>query len=100
MKQEIFNSYVEEILNLFRITREDLFSKNKESSLVDARQLLYYLCKDRPMRVTRIQEYMAENGYDISHSTIIYGIRSIEEKMKHDDDYMEVVNRVKRWATT
>jgi hypothetical protein len=37
MKSDIFYQYVDKITDLFRITREDLFSKTKRRDIADAR---------------------------------------------------------------
>jgi chromosomal replication initiation ATPase DnaA len=94
MKKEIFNSYVIGIANTFGISQEELFSKSRKRELVDARQLLYYLCASRPMRISLIQECMVENGYETQHSPIIHGIESMKKKLKEDPDYRVVVHRL------
>jgi hypothetical protein len=65
MKHDVFNQYVERVTDLFAITKEDFFSKNKKRAIVDARQLVYYLCAKRPMQITYIEKYMNEGGYAI-----------------------------------
>lgn len=92
MKQDIFNQYVERITNRFGIKREELFSKSKKRELVDARHLLYYMCVKRPMRINYIQRYMADNGYDIQHSSIIHGVNMTISKIKNDKDYVDLVH--------
>jgi chromosomal replication initiation ATPase DnaA len=48
MKNEIFSDYVEKIVDLYKIPREEIFSKIKRTDVVDARQMLFYLCnRDR-----------------------------------------------------
>lgn len=94
MKQDVFNQYVDKVVNLFKIERDLLFSKSKKRELVDARHLLYYLCAKRPMRVNYIQKYMAENGYEIQHSSVIHGISTTEKRLKEDKDYVTIVNQV------
>lgn len=94
MKRDFFNRYTDEILNLFRLNRNDLFVKNKKRDVVDARNLLYYMCTTRQMRVVTIQEYMAEEGYVISHSSILYGIGNVQEKIINDKDYLHSINRI------
>lgn len=94
MKSDVFEQYVSGIVRLFRISKEDLFSKSKKRELVDARHLLYYLCSQRPMRISYIQKYMEEHGYMIKHSSIIHGISSVEEKIKLDRDYLSVVKKI------
>jgi chromosomal replication initiation ATPase DnaA len=95
MKQDIFNLYVGKVTDLFHISREELFTKTKKKTSVDARHLLYYLCFSRPMRIKYIQDYMEDNGYKISHSSVIYGINTIESKMGSDEDYVDVIEKLK-----
>ncbi len=90
MKKEIFDQYVDSIVRLFGITHEELFSKSRIIKLVDARQLLYYMCHERNIRVTQIQEFMKENGYDTNHSTIIGGVRSMAVKVKLFEHKMDL----------
>ena len=96
MKQEIFNQYVDRVIDLFGITREELFSKNKKREIVDARHLLYYLCYRRPMTFGYIQKFMEANGYDIKHSSIIHGVNSVSVKVKEDVDYAQVVKDIEK----
>lgn len=90
MKQEIFKDYAQKVAMLFSITEEQLFTKTKRRNVVDARHLLYYLCFHRPMQIRTIQDYLNGEGYSIGHSTIIYGIDQVDDKVKHDDDYMRI----------
>jgi len=94
MKRQIFNQYVSLVTDLFRMETEDLFKKSKKRERVDARHMLYYLCATRPMRIRYIEEFMKENGYIITHSTIIHGIKCMEEKIDTDKDYNIIVKRI------
>lgn len=96
MKSDIFSQYADAIVKLFRIDKAELFSKNKRRDLVDARQLLYYLCHKRPMALIYIQNFMKDNGYDINHSTIIHSIKAVEKRLMEDRDYASVVNNIQR----
>jgi len=96
MKHEVFNQYVDRVSDLFGISKDVLFSKTKKRNVVDARHLVYYLCAKRPMQVTYIEKYMSEAGYDIRHSSIIYGISSVEKRIAEDKDYVSVVREVER----
>lgn len=98
MKREIFDQYVDNICKLFNITKDEFFSKNRQTKLVDARQLLYYMCVDRRMQITTIQEFMRDNNYDTNHSTIITGVRSMRVKMQDDPDYRVVISKLKNNA--
>lgn len=96
MKHDVFNQYLERVANLFELDKADIFSKSKKREFVDARHLIYYLCAKRPMQLTYIQKYMAENGYVIQHSSVIHGIASVKEKIKLDKDYAAVVKEIDR----
>lgn len=99
MKFDVFNSYVEQVADLFDVDEEAIFTKTKRRDVVDARHLLYYLCSKRPMRVVYIQEYMAERGYVINHSSILHGISQVEHRVKKDKDYVKAVKDIERCAT-
>ena len=94
MKKMIFEKYVQEVAKVFELPELDLFIKSKERSKVDARHLLYYLCKRRPMRITYIQDFMVRRGYIINHSSIIHGINEVEERVGEDKDYLTIIKRI------
>lgn len=99
MKFDVFNLYVEQVADLFDVDEESIFTKTKRRDVVDARHLLYYLCSKRPMRVVYIQEYMAERGYIINHSSILHGISQVEQKVKRDRDYVKAVKQIEKCDT-
>lgn len=96
MKQDIFTQYAELVCDVFEISEADLFKKSKKRDLVDARQLLYYLCHKRPLRIGYIQKYMCDNGYDITHSTIIHGINIVADKVANDSDYVKMISKMEK----
>jgi chromosomal replication initiation ATPase DnaA len=96
MKKEIFKEYAERISSAFEIDKEMMFTKTKKRDVVDARFLLYYMCKDRPMKLIYIQEYMCSMGYEITHSTILYGISQVTKRMQLDSDYRKIVKTISK----
>lgn len=94
MKEQVFEHYVNQVIEIYGVTRSALFSKDKNAIIVEARQVLYYLCYHRPMRIAYIQMYMAQNGYVIGHSTIIYNIKQMEEKVASDPDYASMIKKI------
>lgn len=96
MKQDVFNQYVDRVCELFSVNKKDLFTKSKKRNVVDARHLIYYLCFKRPMQITYIQKYMKECGYNIEHSSVIYGVASVDKKIAEDRDYVTVVKDIER----
>ena len=94
MKKEIFNNYASTVSRVFDIELSDIFTKTKKRQNVEARHMLYYLSYHRPMSLVEIQRYMAEHGYMIGHSSILYGIGQADEKVRHDRDYFKLVKDI------
>jgi chromosomal replication initiation ATPase DnaA len=94
MKKRIFDLYATEIAKQFHLTLDQMFTKTKKREIVDARQILYYLCMERPIRISYIQRFMEENGHHISHSTIIHGYKKAKQLIDDDKDFEEVVNKI------
>tara|TARA_R110001606_G_scaffold358082_1_gene509586 strand:+ start:108 stop:407 length:300 start_codon:yes stop_codon:yes gene_type:complete len=96
MKKEVYNKYKVEITKRFRLKAKEIVTKTKRRDIVDARNMLYYLCATRPMRIRDIQEYMKEDGYDIGHSSILQGINSMAEKVSNDRDYSVIIKQIEQ----
>ena len=94
MKKNVFNGYVDKVVDLFNLKTNILFIKSKRKDIVDARHLLYCLCYERNIQIRYIQEYMACNGYEIGHSSIIYGISQVKYKIEEDADYQTICNEL------
>jgi chromosomal replication initiation ATPase DnaA len=94
MKRNIFNEYVEQVIELYGITKGELFQKSKVREIVDARHVLYYLCYNRPMKLKYIQKYMSEAGYNIGHSSVLHGIQAVTNLIQSDEDYKYLLTRL------
>ena len=94
MKEEVFNQYVQKITKLFGITKNELFLKSRKRNIVDARQLLYYLCFNRQMQIVIIKDFMSHNGYKIDNPSVVNGIHKVDQKIKEDRDYKTVVRDI------
>ena len=94
MKREIFNQYKLEVVKLFRLKDGEIITKTKRRDIVDARNMLYYLCATRPMRVRDIQEYIKEDGHSIGHSSIVQGIKNMSDRIESDKDYVAIVKKI------
>ena len=91
MKKTIFIAYARAIAEQFHLTLDQMFEKSKKRECVDARQILYYLCMERPIRISYILRFMEEQGHKVSHSTIIHGYKKAKELIDNDKDYMSVL---------
>lgn len=94
MKKEIFNQYLDRVCSLFKITREELLSKSRKSGVVDAKQLLIYLCHRRQMRLVTIKEYFDDIGYKIDNKGVLYCIRVVDKKINEDRDYKTIIREI------
>ena len=94
MKGNIFEAYANAVAKQFHLELDEMFNKDKRRDLVDARQMLYYLCMERPIRVSYIQRFMASHGCDLNHSTIIHGYKKAKLMVEQDEDYKAIVNTI------
>jgi chromosomal replication initiation ATPase DnaA len=96
MKKDVFNQYVDRVIDLFDIDRETLFSRSKQRHIVDARQLLYYLCHNRQMQFVTIKNFMLDNGASILHNSIINGVNNVKAKLEEDKDYQTIIKELEK----
>jgi|TARA_R100000935_G_scaffold6285_1_gene13802 chromosomal replication initiation ATPase DnaA len=94
MKKDIFDGYAIAIAKQFHLTLDQMFDKTKRRDIVDARQMLYYLCMERPIRISYIQRFMEDQGHPTAHSTIIHGYKKAKELIDSDQDFQDVVNKL------
>tara|TARA_R110002012_G_scaffold185786_1_gene352368 strand:+ start:162 stop:461 length:300 start_codon:yes stop_codon:yes gene_type:complete len=94
MKKKIFDKYANAIASEFHLSIEEVFEKSKRSDITTARQMLYYLCFERPLRIASIRRFLAEYGYDLSHSNILHNYRKGKEKIDSDPDYKELIKKI------
>ncbi len=95
MKKEIFDRYASAIADRFHLTLDEMFCKTKKREVVEARQMLYFLSRERPIRISYIQKFMEDNGLLVSHSTIIHGYKKAKEFVDTDQDYADVISQIK-----
>jgi chromosomal replication initiation ATPase DnaA len=94
MKKEIFDRYTNAIAKQFHLSIDDMFKKSKKRDIVDARQMLYFACQERPIRLAYIKKFLAEYGYDVQHSTILHGIKQAKKLIDSDPDYKEILDKI------
>jgi len=94
IKQDQFNKNVSSILEKMGVEKRELFKHSRKQHLVDARQILFYKCKEDGMKITYIHKYLKDNGFEVEHSTIIYGINKIKRLIKEDKDLKNFISNV------
>lgn len=96
MKEDVFNQYVDRVLDLFNMDRETLFSKSKQRHIVDARQLICYLCYNRQIKPVIIRKFMLDNGASIFHNSVVRGIKNVTLKLEEDRDYQTIIKDIEK----
>ena len=71
--------YVDYICDECSISRDKFFSNSRKKRYSIARYMFYYVCRQRPMTVLNIIDYMADNGFSVTRQNIEYGINKIEQ---------------------
>jgi len=94
MKKEIFDDYATAVAKRFHLTLDEMFTYSRRQDLVDARQMLYYLCMERPIRISYIQRFLETYNFKVTHSTIIHGYNKAKESMKNDIDVTNLINDI------
>jgi|TARA_R110000796_G_scaffold248361_1_gene375055 chromosomal replication initiation ATPase DnaA len=94
MKKEIFDDYATAVAKRFHLTLDEMFTSSRRQDLVDARQMLYYLCMERPIRISYIQRFLETYNFKVTHSTIIHGYNKAKESMKNDTDVTNLINDI------
>ncbi len=85
MQRKVFIKYLFNIINSFNISVDDFFKKTKDREIVEARHIFYWLCyNDGKLKISVIVRMMKDYGYNIGHSSVIYGINTIDET---EDNY-------------
>ena len=81
MKKQIFDDYATAVAKTFHLTLDEMFTSSRRGDIVDARQMLYYLCMERPIRISYIQRFL--ESYDFKVTLV-----------ESDDDVNEMVNGI------
>jgi chromosomal replication initiation ATPase DnaA len=95
VKEKMFEIRVDRVVDVTGVTREELFSKTKEPRIVDSRQILYFSCSLK-MNIRDIEILMCNNGYEITHSTIIHGIKSAKRKKRKIGAFSHCLSKTRR----
>ena len=51
------------------------------------------------MQIASIETYMKENGYNITHSSIIHGLNSVATNKLNDKDFMAMCSKIEECVT-
>lgn len=81
---EKFQSNLHAVMREFGLSEEEVFERTKRRMNVDARQVLFLMCRNDKIPLNYIQKYSFNKGLHLSHSTIIHGARRAKNVFSND----------------
>lgn len=93
MTKETFDVILEAVCNQMNMSKEQMLTRTQRRKVVDARHIMFYICRKMEIRNVYIQEYLNDEGYSIKHNTIIHGNNKISDKLESNSTLRKVVNR-------
>lgn len=91
MKKALFQSILQQILDRYKITKEELYEPTKMPDVVNARYLLFYVCKMKGIDIARICKLLKDDGFDMTYPTVFRGIKAMEKRILQDADYSKII---------
>ena len=76
-----------------RVRESELVEKTKNNHVTQARYLIYYLAKVAGYKPKDTIWMMSSLGHEVSHSTIIYGIKEIDRLLQQDKGLDKYVSK-------
>mgnify|MGYP003117420175 CR=1 FL=1 len=94
MRKIQFNNNLEIVENSLGITKDVMFEKTKNRDVVEARDLLYYLCTIQKMRANTILKFCQELGFEADLSQISRGKAKVKHKISTDEIWKELIKGI------
>lgn len=94
MKKDLYNRILQQILDRYKITKSDLYETTKMHDVVNARYLLFYVCKKNGISISRLQILLKDDGYNVTSPTILRGISAMEKRILEDTDYISIIKSI------
>ena len=88
-----FDEIVSDVCRQTRVQESELVEKTKNNHITQARYLTYYLAKVAGYKPKDTIRMMSSMGHEVSHSTIIYGIKEIEKLIEDDKGLDKYVSK-------
>ena len=88
-----FDEIVSDVCRQTRVQESELVEKTKNNHVTQARYLIYYLAKVAGYKPKDTIWMMSSLGHEVSHSTIIYGIKEIDRLLEQDEGLDQYVSK-------
>lgn len=94
MKKALFDLILQQILDKYQIKKDELYEKTKMPDVVNARYLLFYICCNKGISMSRIRKLLKDDGFVITYASILRGIKAMEKRIIEDKDYLKFINSI------
>jgi len=94
MKKHIFDKFARAVSEHTKLNKEDIFTKTKLADIVLARQTLFYVCHQRGLTKTMINQYMSDEGYNIGKAAVSHSISVINFLIEKDSDFKAIIDKL------
>jgi len=81
---------IEETARTFRLSAADLRSKNRSAEISNGRQVAMYCIS----QITQLPTKAIGNEFKRDHSTVVYALREIREKIQRDPSLRKTINEI------
>ncbi|MCH5229869.1 MAG: chromosomal replication initiator protein DnaA [Muribaculaceae bacterium] len=85
-----FDMIVETTAEYFNLNVDSIFSKSRIRNVADARQIIMYLSQ----KLTNLSSSAIGQKLNRSHTTVLYGIKSVEDRVNFTKDLEETVTAI------
>lgn len=94
MNKVLFNTILEQILLIYKISKNDLYEQSRVRDAVYARYLLFFICKMKGISVRRIHRLLKDDGFETTEVTVFRGIKGMEKLILEDTNYKEIITQI------
>ena len=93
MKRLTVGDIQKQVEQYYDVSHADLVGQKRSRKIVYARQIAIYLSR---MMLNQSYSYIAKNFGNRDHTTIMYSVTNVEEKMKENRELREEIENIKR----
>jgi chromosomal replication initiation ATPase DnaA len=93
MYYNLINKVVDEVLTMFAMSDNELFSNKRKRKFADARHMMLHILNDKGIPVVELQEMMSDRaGYKMNHGVICHSIKASKDRIETDTMYRKSFN--------
>lgn len=92
----VFADVASEVCRFYGLGQDRVLTKRRDRELVDARQLIAYLCRRYVgMKHEAIASLLSGNHAAFDHSTIVHAVSAVDDRLQTDPRFTKEVEAIK-----